>query len=955
MKPITPHDLHTAFYNIFIFLVVITTLIQCSSSDKKLEYETEYRKELSSKLYTIRNEDSLKTILQYFSEEKNDVGQMICYRHLGSLQRSTAHFSDAISNHHQGLMIALSLKDTIEILQAFNNLGADYNRISAHGESSNFYYQALQYAEAWSELHTPAGTKNIAKSLNGIGNISLVFGYYNDAEKQFRKALEYEISLQSPREEAINYANLGSVFEKRQQYDSAYVYYQKSLERNKIAQSNIGIGLGLLSLGELYEKQQKYDLAKNEYQKAYDLLDETHNRWHWLQACISIARIHLIADNFVEFRHYINLAENTANEIKSSVHIAEIYLQKHNYYIQQGNLQLALDRYKQYIALQDSVQGTQKASHYLEARQMHDQNKKALQLDHIEAANKLMQQKREYIIIISWLIIIVILILLASLFYFYNQRAKSNKILKKLETARTDFFTNITHELRSPLCVIQGLNQQMQEKVNITEEEKVSFMRAIERQSKGLLNLVNQLLDIAKLKKGSDDPQWKYGNIIAYLEMTAEAFKIYSGEKGINLIFFCSIDVIEMDFIPSYIDKIINNLLSNAIKHTDAGGKIEFIIDVVDRSNAISISIKDTGEGIPKEELDRIFDIFYQSPYAKNISGSGIGLAFTQMMVEKMKGKIEVESELGKGTSFTINIPINQKYLTYDSYLEGDEKSNNRKIEKQNIIIKNEVEEKIVQELDSDTKPIILIVEDNSDNVLYFKSLLNEKYKVITAWNGEEGLNAAKEAIPDLVITDLMMPVMDGYEFINKMKENRLLNHIPIIMVTAKAKDEDYLKSLRYGVDAYISKPFHHDELLVRIENILKNRHLLKEKYMNTIIRGKAEEKQYKDVNIEFLQTITSIIHTELNNPELSSSFLADKMAMSASQLNRKVNGVAGYSTISYVLKIKLNKAKKLLLNEDLSITEVSDTCGFYDVSHFSRLFKKEFGVAPSYYKKMNV
>ena len=941
------HDFYKAIQKLIYVFVLITTFIQCNSSSKQLEEESEYRQELSAKLYTIRNEDSLKTILHRFSKENNNVGKMICYRHLGSLQRSTAHFPDAISNHNEGLVIALSLNDTIEIVRALNNLGADYNRISSHGESSQIYYQALHYAETWSGLHTPIGTKNIAKSLNGIGDISLLFGYYNDAEKHFREALKYEVSLQSPREEAISYANLGTIFEIQYKYDSAYVYYQKSLERNKIAKSNIGVGLSLLKLGELYEKEQKYDLAKNEYQKAYEVLDETFNRWHWLQACLSIARIHFVTDNIPEFKYYIDLAESTAKEIESPVHVANVYLQKHNYYIKQGKTQLALDHYKQYIILQDSVQGTQKASRFVEAREVHDQNKTAIQLYQIHAANKIKQQKRESIIYMSWLIIIVTLILLTLLCYSYKQRTKSNKILKRLETARSDFFTNITHELRSPLCVIQGLNQQMQEKVNITEEEKVSFMGAIERQSGNLLNLVNQLLDIAKLKKGSDDAQWKYGNIISYLEMTAEAFKVYTDEKGINLTFYSSIDVVELDYIPSYIDKIFSNLLSNAIKHTNPGGKIEFIVDVRNSSNTLSISVKDTGEGIPQEELARIFDMFYQSPYAKNIAGTGIGLAFTEMMVGKMKGKIEVESELGKGTIFIINLPINQKYQSKALFFKEDKKSNNRQIE-------NLKQEKTPQDIENNTLPLILIVEDNSDNVLYFKALLKEQYKVITAWNGEEGLNAAQESIPDLVITDLMMPVMDGYEFVRKMKQNRLLNHIPIIMVTAKAENEDRIKSLRLGVDAFISKPFHQDDLLVRIKNILENRRVLKEKYMNTIIRDKAENKLHKDPNIEFLQTFTSIIHTELNNPELSSFFLADKMAMSASQLNRKINGVAGYSTISYVLKIKLNKAMELLANEDLSIAEVSDACGFYDISHFSRLFKKEFGIAPSHYKKMS-
>ena len=252
-------------------------------------------------------------------------------------------------------------------------------------------------------------------------------------------------------------------------------------------------------------------------------------------------------------------------------------------------------------------------------------------------------------------------------------------------------------------------------------------------------------------------------------------------------------------------------------------------------------------------------------------------------------------------------------------------------------------------------QPLVLIVEDNRDIVLYLKSLLVDRYKVITARNGEEGLDAAEKSIPDLVITDLMMPVKDGYQFVCEMKKNMLLNHIPVIMLTAKTSEEDRIKGLRCGVEAYIRKPFQQEELLIRIENIFENRRILKEKYMSAITRNGSENKLDNDANLKFLQTITNIIQSEIDNPELNSTFLADKMALSISQLSRKINGITGYSTISYVLQLKLNKAKKMLADDNISITEVSDACGFYDVSYFSRVFKKEFGISPSHFQKMPV
>ncbi len=936
-----------------ILFVLITTLSQCTTPKKQTEENTEYKNELSSALWRIRNADSLQILLDNFIEQKDNIGEMITYKVIGVRQRENARFSDAINSHHHGLDIAIKLNDTIEIVQAMNNLGTNFRRIGAHSEASQYHFQALHHVEAWSKLNTLDGIKNRVMSLNGIGNISLMLGFYNDAEEKFRKALKDEIELESPIGQAINYANLGAIFEIRQQFDSAYVYYNKSLEQNKIAKSDMGIGLCLIHLGELYEKEGEYELAKTEYRKAYELMCQISDKWHWLQASIAIARINLVTGNIAEFNNYVQLSEETAIEIESPEHLAAVYLLKHDYDIMQGNHKLALHHYKQHKAMQDSIQGIRKVNRHMDIRLGHERNKATAQLQQMETASKMEQQKREYIIYMSWLVSIVSLIILALLYYAYRQRTRSNKILKKLETTRSDFFTNITHELRTPLTVIQGLNRQMQENRNITEKEKIAFRAAIERQSSSLLNLVNQLLDLAKLKKGAYDPQWKRGNIIAYLEMTAETFSLYAAKKDVTLMFYSDIDAIEMDFIPSYIDKIASNLLSNAIKHTDPGGKIDFVIAKGHRPNTITFRISDTGEGISQKDLEHIFDLFYQSPQAKNVSGTGIGLAFTQMMVGKMRGKIEVESEVGKGTVFTINLPLKNKKMPYISTFNEDEEPIATHAEELNKNIKNGIQPKVLESESSNIKPLILIVEDNSDIVLYLKSLLIDRYAVITAWNGEEGLSAAEKHIPDLIITDLMMPIKDGYQFVCEMKQNRLLDHIPIIMLTAKTTDEDRIKGLRYGVEAYIQKPFQHEELLIRIENIFENRRLLKEKYMSVITRSGSETKLSNDANMKFLQTLNSIIYAELNNPELNSTFLANKMAMSVSQLSRKINGITGFSTISYVLQLKLNKAKKMLANDDISIAEVSDACGFYDASYFSRAFKKEFGLSPSQFQKM--
>lgn len=323
------------------------------------------------------------------------------------------------------------------------------------------------------------------------------------------------------------------------------------------------------------------------------------------------------------------------------------------------------------------------------------------------------------------------------------------------------------------------------------------------------------------------------------------------------------------------------------------------------------------------------------------------------MMVEKMNGKINVESQLGKGSVFTVTLPLRNKLLPHIVPLKVPEKPLSVLPKKHDATIQNEEQPEVLEKEACKVQPLVLVVEDNRDIALYLKSLLKESYNVITARNGEEGLDVAEKRIPDLVITDLMMPVKDGIQLTCEMKQNELINHIPVIMLTAKSSEEDRIKGLSCGVEAYIRKPFQPEELLISIKNIFENRRILKEKYMSAITRNGSENKLDNDANLKFLQTITNIIHSEISNTELNSTFLADKMAMSISQLSRKIHGITGYSTMSYVLQLKLNKAKKMLADTNIPVTEVSDACGFYDASYFSRVFKKEFGISPSHYQQM--
>ncbi len=931
-----------AFFTFFLIL-----LQSCSQKSNEISQEQRdiYKDSLFREVVKIRNIDTLFARLDDFVKKNDKIGEMFCYREIGRQQREKSQLLEAIQNHQTALDIAIQLKDTTEIVKVLNDLGVDFRRIGALPEASSYHYKALNYADAYSGKKNKIDAKNLVVATNGIANVSLLLGYLDEAEKYYRISLEGEKELNSEVGQAINLAKLGTIFEQRQQYDSAQAYYLKSMEQNQLAKTNRGIALCLIHLGNLYKTQKKYDPALEKYKEAFNILqNEPTNKWDWLKSCIAIAEIQMYKGNTEQYQHYINLAEKASNEINSLESIIAVHSIKYEFYNLHKNYAEALNHYKQSQILKDSLQGIEKNNRYTDLRLNYEREQSDRRLQQVELQNKLDHDKRQRTFYIILAALSVSLMFVAILYYAFLQRVRSNRILKQIEKNRSDFFTNITHELRTPLTVIQGLNRQMQQNPKLTQKEKNVFMKAIDRQSNNLLNLVNQLLDFARLKADVDTPQWRNGDIIPYLRMLAETFLLYAQEKNINLVFYSEVTHQKMDFIPSYVDKIVGNLLSNAIKYSSPNSTIHFVVSK-EITNTICLRVSDNGQGIAPEDIKHIFELFYQGQQTQKISGTGVGLSFTQMLVKKMNGTISVKSELNKGSEFSVTLPIKNKTLSYIAPLEIESKTITENREQT-------VTDKDIPLTENSNKPIILLVEDNPDILMYVKSLLKNSYQIITAQDGEEGLEKAKKHIPDLVITDVMMPKKDGFEFCQEMKQSELLSHIPVIMLTAKITDQDRLEGLRHGVEAYIRKPFQAEELLIRIQNILENRQLLKQKYIGAAAHNSHEKNGLDDDNLAFLQKINTIIYSDLSNSNINASFLANKMSMSVSQLSRKLVGITGHSTVSYITQVRLGYAKKMLNSGTMTITEIADSCGFIDSNYFSRAFKKEFGATPSQYKK---
>lgn len=924
-----------------LFLFVISSL-SCDRLDSRRQLPAEQKAVWEEMITAGLTTDSLHHLLRQEESAGNQVAITLLFKALGTRMRESSRFSEAITYHEQGLLAAYAINDTIAIVEALNNLGTDFRRVGALPDASVYHYRALQVAEAYSGRNDSTGRKNRVMAINGIGNIDLSFGNYDEAERSFREALTEEKALNSALGQAMNFANIGVIYQERQMYDSAFAYYQRSMEQNILAGSQLGIGLCHIHMGQIYELQNDYFRAAQSYWQAYDVIGDISDTWHWLKACLSLGRIRLLQNDFAESEKYISLAKETAIEIRSPQRLSEVYDLLHDYNLRLGNYAEALNDYKLSRAYLDSVQNMQKLNRVTDMRINYERDKSRQQINRLNIRNEMEARQKKIILASSIVFVLLLFLLSGTLFYAYTNRTRSNRALRNLNRIRTNFFNNITHEFRTPLTVILGLSERMQSADNLTHAESDNYLDAIHRQGTHLLGLVNQLLNMAKVNAGIDNPEWIRGNIAAYIGMVVESFRLYARDKDIMLTYSCSETEINIDFVPGYIDDIMRNLLSNAIKFSGPGSEINVAV-MKNKKRDVELKVADKGSGIPEEELAHIFDLFYQGNQSEKNNGSGIGLNYTRQLVEIMNGTIAVESEVNIGTQFTITLPAGQSETLSGPLLQngnGELKNN----------ISNNHSKPVLAEGES-SSATILLVEDNADVALYIKSLLPSRYKLVVAHDGHEGLQVADELVPDLIISDIMMPGTDGVVLCAAIRRSELLNHIPFILLTAKSTLDDQLQGLKGGADAYIRKPFHPDELRVRIDTLLQSRRLLKEKYMRSILKGDNQHK--RDINMEFLQKATDIVYHEMHNPDFSSVTLAEKLCLSPSQLNRKLTAVSGFTPSIYILNLRIERAKKKLLTEDKSISQIAEECGFNDIAYFSRIFKRETRATPSQFRRL--
>lgn len=546
-----------------------------------------------------------------------------------------------------------------------------------------------------------------------------------------------------------------------------------------------------------------------------------------------------------------------------------------------------------------------------------------------------------------------------------NQRDELIVVSKKLEDAtkaKLRFFTNISHEFRTPLTLIIGPLEDLIQSRGLPEEYRKQF-NLMHRNSLRMLRMINQLMDFRKLENEKMKLQAGYYDIVGFLKEIYESFAEHAAKKKVDFQFHSTDEKIMLWFDWDKMDKVIFNLLSNAFKFTGNEGQISIIIrkerPVVKilSDEEVLIEIKDTGRGIAKEHLSHIFDRFYQAENSQDFGGTGLGLALSKGFIKLHHGKIKAESEPGKGTSSFIRLQMGKLHLKTEEMV-GSESSQPANMHHEKTIsdeIHFNPEYSEITEIEtaisvSEEKPMVLIVEDQKDVREYIKDCLGSGYTIIEAENGKQGLQQVEEEEPDIIISDIMMPEMDGLEMTRKLKNQLKTSHIPIILLTAKASQEQKLEGLEEGADSYIPKPFNKQHLQIRVKKLIELRKKLQETYKNPMSVNE-EDGQISRLDRKFLNKISKIVE-EQKDRELSVEELSEMIGLSRVHLYRKIKKLTGMSVSEFANSVKLRLALELLKNSGNSISQIAYEVGFSSPSYFTKCFKEQFGISPSDYAK---
>ena len=861
-----------------------------------------------------------------------------------------AKFNKSIDTCRAAMKIYKNAGDSSSLSDCYSHMSACFQRISINDSALNYGFTGLRIDERLKDKD------RLSSTYNNLAAIYLSIECPREAKTFINKAIDYELSIkpEHPNKLSIRYGIAAEVYLKLNNTDSALMYISKSFAIDSAAADTVHMARRLAVMGDIYTARGQKDDALKSYNQAIEQLTATGDKYSLMITYKNLGALHEKSGNPSKALECLEKSTEIARECNARRILQQNYFMMATL-LKGSNQGKAFDYLSKSNNLKDSIYydaTSDLTSHY--AMMLESQQK---QITIEEQQHSLTTQR--LIIIATSIAVLLLLLVSAALFFINLLRMRAQRAEKNAEQMKDLFFTNVTHEFRTPLTVILGETEAL--RTQDTSNDNQPRYNAIINQGNHMMELVNQLLSISKVRSAIGSLEWHHGDIAMMAKMIIENMKLNAEAQDKTIEFSSDGKDYNIDFVPEYCHSIMTNLIANSLKFTDEGGVIK--VDISRTKNKAILTISDNGCGIKSKDLPHIFELFYQGDTEKSSIGTGIGLSLVKQMTEAMNGSIDVKSEEGLGTTFVINIPVRHDNGGYPQWVP--------KILSQPhpATVQNEDADGIEDhELpDSGEKPIALIVDDNDDVAMYIKHVLDGKYDIVRASNGNDGLSKAREIIPDIIITDLMMPVIDGYEMCRQIRADELLNHIPIIIVTARSSDKDRLEALAVGADAFLVKPFNNEELKALVENLLNSRQLLREKFqvkLNSPIDEPVLEPMIENTlqsptiavisqkNTAFIEKVKAVISKNIDNSDMNSTFIADKMNLSQRQLNRKVKSVIGIDTASYIREVRISVAKDMLINTDDPVTEIAEKCGFDSSSYFSKIFKQETHCTPTEYRK---
>ncbi|EMR04676.1 hybrid sensor histidine kinase/response regulator transcription factor [Cesiribacter andamanensis] len=531
-----------------------------------------------------------------------------------------------------------------------------------------------------------------------------------------------------------------------------------------------------------------------------------------------------------------------------------------------------------------------------------------------------------------------------------KQRDEIEKMARKADKAteaKFKFFTNISHEFRTPLTLILGPVDDIL-RSNISTDLKKD-MQLIKNNANRLLHLVTQLMDFRKIENKKMKLQTAERDIVAFVHTIASSFKRLAQKRRIHFAVESKPEKVKVYFDADKLDKVLFNLLSNAFKFTDDGGVISVKITISDTCDRVILMVEDNGRGMSAEHVKHAFDRFYTGDVYNNLS-TGLGLSLSKEFISLHKGEIAVVSERWKGTRFVITLPLGKEHLQAEEILLQEQEEEMVALASLPYAQEIEVEAAEGVEAAAQKQYTILLIEDNEELRGFLKQRLQKEFTVVEAPDGLLGLSLAFDVVPDLIISDIMLPNKGGLEVTATLKKDLRTAHVPVILLTAKDSIEQKIEGIQSGADLYVTKPFNYQYLYERVKSLIQSRERLKDQYSSEISVD-ASLAAPKQLDKKFINAFTAVVQKNLANPQLSANDIAESLGMSRVQLYRKAKSILGYSINDYVVKARLKKAKHLLLNSDHTITEIATEVGFSSPAYFSTAFKNHFGVSPSDFK----